>query len=187
VADDFQKVSAGQPIEIPASTWNKVLESADQTTRRKLGVPSRESLDQNPLVPALRCLIKNDTGADLAEFSVVKLSTPPILPTGRTLEAQSRPLFSGTAPASSTDGIAILTEPIAAGSIGHGVVMGLVVCTVNVTDASHVWANPAASDTAKLASSVAGCAKILWRASTGTGSKLCIVLLGERQEVVYPV
>lgn len=183
MADTFQKVSAGQPLEIPAATWNALLDSARRFNDQKLGAAQRLPLESNPLVSAVRCLVSNDTGDDLDEFSIVAISSPPITPTDDPFGVQTRPTLSGTTPAAATDTIAILQQPLADGEIGRAAAMGFAICTINLTDVSHTWASATPSDSTMLTSGASGAARILWFASQettpATGDQLGLVLLNQ--------
>jgi hypothetical protein len=175
---DYERVSQGEPLTLSAATWNAVLEAAEHYSRRKLGAPQQAPVENDPLTPAVRCMVKNDTGADLAEFSVVKITTPPILPTGRTLDAQGYPIFSGILIAAAADNFAIVVDAIPAGEMGRAVVMGLCVCTVNVLVAGDKFAVPVAGTSTLLNSATSsGPARIVWTATASTGSQLGIVML----------
>lgn len=176
MADTFDKVRDGQPLEIAAASWNACLEAGQEYQRRKQpggGGPAMNS----PLNPAVRVLVKNATGATLAVGSVVALGTPIVSPVTDRREAAATPLFPGTAPASAADAFAVLAEPLEPDEIGRAVLMGVAACNVDVVGATDVYAAPKTSDTSQLRSAATGPARILWRESGSSGTKKALVLL----------
>lgn len=176
MADTFDKVRDGQPLEIAAATWNALLDAGQDHARRKVPGGGGPALD-GPLNPAVRVLVKNATGAALAVGSVVALGTPIVSPVTDRREAAATPLFPGTAPASTADAFAVLAEPLEVDEIGRAVLMGVAACDVDVTGATDVYATPKVSDTSQLASAATGPARILWREAGSSGTRKALVLL----------
>lgn len=176
MADTFDKVRDGQPLEIAAATWNALLEAGEDHSRRKVPGGGGPALD-GPLNPAVRVLVKNATGAALAVGSVVALGTPVVSPADYRREAAATPLFPGTVPAATTDAFAVLAEPLGIEEIGRAVLMGVASCNVNVVGATDTYATPKASDSTQLDSAATGPARILWREAGSSGTKKALVLL----------
>lgn len=174
--DTFDKVSAGQPVEIPAATWNALLEAGQAFRRQRLGREG-DSTPQFSPTASLEILVRNDVGSSLPIWSVVALGTPVISAVDYPQEVRRLPVFPGTAPAATTDNFAVLIEPAAADAYVRAVVMGVVPANLNVTDSTHTCAGPAAGVTATLATATDGPARILWKES-GTGTKRAVVLVG---------
>lgn len=178
-ADPLQDAAVGEtsPLVTKLDTVNGVLEAARDFRRRRLGNTGGE-VATDPKPPACYCWIRNDTGGDLDPFSVVVPGTPVISAVDAPHSVNRTPVYPGTVPAATTDLFAVLTEPVADGSIGLAVIMGQAVCDIDVTDVTHGYATPKTSDSAKLASAAAGPARIIWKA-TGTGTKRAVVLIGD--------
>lgn len=169
------------PLVSNVGTINTVLDAVRRFRDTKQGNGGTPPLEEDPLRPSLRVLVKNSTGGSIVTRSVLALGDPlpsTSTPTDYPHEVRIRPAFVGDAPASSSDPFCITEGIIGSGEIGRGIVQGVAVCNVNVTDTSHGYARPAVGVTATLASDWTGPARILWRES-GTGSKRAIVLLGD--------
>lgn len=182
-ADPLQDASAGRgsPFVTSIDTVNGVLEAARDFRRRRLGELNGATPNNPSRQPACYCWVRNDVGSDLAVRSVVALnSTPVISAVDHPDTVNQTPVFPGTAPAAATDVFAILVEPIETGKIGIAVVMGMVVCDLAVSDATHTFAVPVIATTATLASATSGPAQIIWK-ETGTGTKRAVVLITEQQ------
>lgn len=139
-----------------------------------------------PLRSALRILIENQSGVDLNPGDIVQVNTAVTPFTGDDQYAfRDTPCYTGDIPAATTDLFAVLEEPAPAQdadgnfSYAYAVFMGHAVCDVDITDTSHGYATPTASDQTKLTSAAAGPARILDKESTGTGTKRCTVRLDE--------
>ncbi len=173
--DPFRQVNAGEPLRIPAPTWNRLMEVGRHFTRHRAEVGPPPSPD-NALPPAVRVYVRNDTGGDLPARAVVGLDTPPLDPTVTPYDAQQAPLFGGIAPAGAGSAVAVVEGPLASGAVGRAVVMGVAVVSLAVGDAGHEYCGPTASQTGYLTTAATGPIRVLWKES-GTGSKLGVVLL----------
>ena len=69
---------------------------------------------------------------------------------------------------------AILWEPLKVGTLGLAWIFGVCQAQINVTNASHGYADIANTDATKLTSNVAGGAQILWKES-GTGTVWAVI------------
>ena len=175
MSDPLASVRPGDPPPLRADTWNAVLDAARAHQAVKRG-PAGAANEREPLMPACRVYVRNDTSSSLLTFSVLTLGTPIISAVDFPHDVRRDPVFPGTAPAATTDAFAVLVEPASAGDIVRAVVLGVVPVDLNVTDATHTHASPAAGVTATLASATSGAAQIIWKES-GTGTKRAVVLL----------
>jgi hypothetical protein len=177
-ADPLADARPGQPSPFvnQLGTVNEVLRSVreERNHRNTTG----HTAGGEPLTPACRVLVRNDTGGSLAAFSILTLGAPIISAVDYPHDVRRDPLFPGTTPAAITDISAVTIEPLADGAIGRAVVMGATVCDIDVTDAGHGYATPKASYNTMLASAASGPARIIWKA-TGTGTKRAVVLIGD--------
>ncbi len=185
MADTYQNVNAGDDLVIPAPTWNGILDAAENFARRKMGAEGGAQ-NNDPLTPAVRVLVRNDTGAAIPVGSVLTLGTPIVSAADYPREVSRSPLFPGTAPGAATDQFAITLDPLDIDEIGRAIVMGVVPIDITVTDAAHNYAEPTPTVTATMASAAAGPARIIWKAS-GTGTKRAVVLLTQGKSGITTV
>lgn len=176
-ADPLADVSAGDDLTTTALSAARINAVAEMARRVRAGLGRNPPKDGDPPVPALEVLVRNDTGGDLDEFSVVTPGTPLEDASADPFLVQRRPSFGASAPAAAEDPFFVLAEPVPDGEVGRAVVLGVTVARVNLSDTSHNFAVPAAATTATLASSLGGPARILWRASSLGSSVLCVVEL----------
>jgi len=121
-------------------------------------------------------LIKNNTGADVGQYQVLKLDGPVFSPTDNATGWLQRQTFKGITPTASCD-FAITQRAAPNGKTQPALFSGVSPCTINVTDAAHTHA-VAGTTAAKLVSATSGPAKILWKES-GTGDKDAVVQLSQ--------
>jgi hypothetical protein len=176
MADPFQPVKQGAPAEISARTFNGVLKSAQDYSRRKLD-EDRNQYDGTGIDPIYPPQIYNGLSAALGEFSVLGFGPvarvdPSVVP----FEASSSPVFDAAIPDASKP-FCITREPIPVGAIGQVVMTGPAVVRVNVTNDTHAFAVATTGVTDYLTSAASGGAPILWK-ERGTGTKWATVLLG---------
>lgn len=174
----LQRVQPGDPFAFPAETFNVFCETAETVARLRrqfmAGVPQARNLDLG------LAWVRNDSGADLARFSVVGLGDPVIGPTANLGQFQARASFAADTPATATHTgkFAILLEPVPAGKIGRAAVAGLCQVQIYVGDAGHTAADVKDADATQLESGTTGAAQILWKESGTGASKWAIVRLG---------
>ena len=121
-------------------------------------------------------LIKNNTGADVGQYQILKLDGPVFTPTDNSTGWLQRQTFKGITPTDSCD-FAITQRAVPDGKAQPAIFAGVSPCTIDVTDASHTHA-VAGTTAAKLVSAASGPAKILWKES-GTGDKNAVVQLSQ--------
>lgn len=175
MGDDLKKVQSGDPLTIPAATFNAFIDAALDQRRRQRGV-GREG--QPVFHQAGIILVRNDTGGDLDRFSAVGFSGPIVGPTDNEDEFKNRATAIGITPAvpSHRGRFAVYLEPVAAGGIAHACVSGVIPCRIDVAHASHRRAD-VIHDSTTLTSGHHGGAEILWKES-GEGLKWAILKLG---------
>lgn len=175
--DFLDDVTPGQPIgpEMTArrvNAWNRAARLAMRGRDAGAGEPGADGAGA-----ALVVHVRNDTGADLPVRSVLALGDPLLTLPADSLQIQDLPAFAGDAPASADDLVVVLLEPVAADAVGRAVLAGVAVVDVDVSDATHTHAAPAAGQTTMLDSADSGPTQIIARES-GTGTKRAVVLLG---------
>ncbi|MDB5310670.1 MAG: hypothetical protein JWO38_4872 [Gemmataceae bacterium] len=191
MTDPFAEVSPGQPIEIPARTWNQLMKAAQAYHRTRLG--GQNNTTGNPLDfknnGANLCLVQNPNGsggAALPEWSVQGYGTPTIdMAPPNSFNVQRRPAFAGRAPTGPMDPICITIEPARGQGFARAVTSGLAVCQVKLSDPSHTRAVPVAGVTSYLQSAAVGGIPIIAHdaaaggSGSGAGLAWALVLVGD--------
>ncbi|OHB51767.1 MAG: hypothetical protein A2Y12_01395 [Planctomycetes bacterium GWF2_42_9] len=170
----FKKVRDGDKLRIPASTYNAMIDAAQDYANRKSSVNTNtpQALSANIV------FIKNTTGALVDRFGILGISNTELDVNSNSFKESV--CFTGVSPstASHSGGRFVVTcEPIAAGAIGRAYAAGFVVVKINVIDEAHTCADIETDDKAKLKSAESGAAVILWKES-GTGDKWGIIRFG---------
>jgi hypothetical protein len=172
---DLDKVSAGEPLTIPAAVWNNLLDMVQDYRNSRMNGGAGAMRPGRPGGNII--LVRNDSGAARARFDVLGVSAPIYTPTQNLATFTNQIAAVGVTPAAGHAGkFVILLEPLAAGSIGQALAVGVCPVQVNVTDADHGFADIATGQCGYLASGTAGAAAILWK-ETGTGVKWAVVKL----------
>lgn len=177
--DDLKHVMPGDPLAIPATAFNTMIDAARAFRARARGHGAdAPAAGRDRLTPALEVFVRNDTGASLPAWSCVALGDPLISAVDAPLGVRRTPAFACHTPAAAAEPFAITAEPIADGKLGRAVVLGVVPADVNVTDESHGFAGPKAAQQV-LEGGESGPAQILWK-DGGTGTVRAVVLLDRR-------
>jgi len=175
MADTLKKVKSGEPLRIPAATFNTFVDAARDYLQRQQGTgqTATQTFRQTGIVP-----VKNASGADRGRFDILGIDSPVFTPTESIESFKNTVAVKGVTPAAGhTGSFVVLLEPVADGEIGGGVVSGVTPVKVNVADESHGYADIAAGQAGYLASGESGSALILWK-ETGTGQKWALVKIG---------
>ncbi len=184
--DDLKKVSRGQPLRIPAMAYNSFIDAAVDFRNRtmSLGKEDRPKDTRNGIV-----YVKNNSGADLPQFSVVGLTDILIYPEDNEPEFKRQVALIGEVPVHPyhRGKFAILAEPLAEDRIGLAYIEGI--CPVRLYVFDDTWECPTADiddgTTEDLRAVTYGAASILWRQG-GTGLQWAVVRLG-RPPTIFPV
>jgi hypothetical protein len=174
----FGRLQPGDALtSFPSRAWNDLLEMLVEwkQLKRKLsaGTGGMGLESARTLIP-----VKNTTESNLNRCAVLRLDDFLISPADSLPEFKERPAFRGALPeASNGEAFGILYEPIAAGAIGLAILAGVAPVQIDVTNASHHFADTIQGDATKLRSCLWGPVEILTRQS-GTGTKWAYVSLG---------
>jgi hypothetical protein len=185
----FLHVRQGQPFQPSAGEWNAGLDVARAfQTQRLSGGPA--PVAEKPYGNLV--YVRNQSGSDVGRFSVLSYGTfkgantnvfgPAILPTDDLTQFQKQIIINGTTPdTSSQNGQFVITlDPIVSGDIGRAFLHGACPAYVNINDGGDQFAEIKNGDLTQLDSNPDyGSARILWRDSSGTGSKWCWIMLGQ--------
>jgi len=160
--DPYKKVQAGQPLKIPAETFNSFLDAAvAHKNSQNVAGGARDDQRSSTIIG-----IRNSSGADRPRGGILGIAGPIIGPSDNFDEFLLRVALEGTAPSlAHVARWAVLLEPLAAGIIGRAVVSGLAICQIVMRHASHQYVEISA--TGQLESGDSGSAKIVWVADTG--------------------
>jgi hypothetical protein len=121
--------------------------------------------------PAQKASVWNNTGGDLPPRSIVALGEQVLSSDGSDL---SRRIITGNKPDASVASFAIYPDGVSDGEVADAYCYGICQCTVNVTNETHVYANPVDGVTGYLESGSSGLALMLDREG-GTGQQWAIV------------
>lgn len=174
--DVLKKVKSGDPLRIPAQTFNTFIDVAKDFNSRKM---CGGQFAQREFSPSGVVLVKNNSGSDCDRFNVLGIDGLVFTPTDSLESFKNKVAFKGVTPsqAAHIGKFVILQEPIKAGEIGSAWITGFCPVQVDMINANHRFADIADGDSAALRSSSAGAAQILW-VESGTGIKWAAVQIG---------
>lgn len=171
----LQPVRPGSPLEISAGDWNAIVAAArSHQVQTHPGERGAEPSSSPGLV-----WVRNDSGADRARFEVLGIDGPIISHADNLPEFKRVVALKGITPTVATHlgRMVVLDEPLKSGVIGRAAVSGVCPAQINIIATADKYADVANSSTAHLESRVLGSARILWKATSGTGVQWCIVHL----------
>jgi hypothetical protein len=122
--------------------------------------------------PAISCQVVNNTGADLPPRSVVVLGDQAF--SADEAEREQRVMEGDTPGATDSGKFAIFPDGVGADEVARAYVQGICLVDVNVTNASHEYADVTDGETGYLASGATGTARILDREG-GLGEQWAII------------
>lgn len=172
---NYEKVSAGQPYKPSATLHNALIDLLNAPG----GIAAlNEAIGRQPAF----CRIKNNTGATLGRFNVVKLGTFNLSDTSNVSRFVENMALGASIPVTADYKRAVrigITEgSISNGGIDRVICGGVTLCKVNITSDKHTYARPTNNDVTQLTSDWWGQCKIVAQESTGTGVKWCLVEVG---------
>jgi hypothetical protein len=162
VPRSLKKVKSGDPLIIPAQTFNAFVDAALDYRFRQQQVSAGDlySTRQTGIV-----LVRNDSGADRNRFDVLGISGPIITPTDNADAFKERVALSGVTPGSENEHVGrfvVLLEPVTDGGIGRAVLDGVSVVRVEMVDEDHGFADAKPDSAEVLESASSGSAQLLW-------------------------
>jgi len=188
MGDTLKKVKPGDPLAIPAATFNTFVDSARdylqrRHSQRQQGTPSGRH----------NCIIhvRNDSGADRERYEVLGIDSPIFDPASDEEAFKNAPAMAGVTPAEDDHAgkFVVLLEPVAAGELALAVAAGAVPVRLDVPDEDFPYRLAEVTDgsAANLTAVKRGSAAILWREG-GTGVQWALVRLGILPEpALFPV
>ena len=135
MTEPLKTVSPGQPLVIPASTYNALIAAAREHRARKSIMAGAPLTEPQPSAAAV-VLVRNDSGSDQSQFAVLGVDAPIVLPADNESEFRRRVALSCVTPqAGLHEGrFVVLLELLAAGAIGRAAAAGLVPVRLYVAD-----------------------------------------------------
>ena len=156
----LKKVQSGDPLVIPAATFNTMIDAAQDFQNRRHNT-HREGQREQPQTGMV--LVRNDSGERRGQFDVLGISEPIISPTDNEKEFKERVAVVGVGPLEDHRGrFVVLMEPLEYGRIGRAWVSGVCICRVEMRSENHRFADVRAGNKYSLASYPTGHARLLW-------------------------
>ncbi|MEW6249191.1 MAG: hypothetical protein AB1716_00965 [Planctomycetota bacterium] len=156
----LKKVRPGDPLVIPATTFNAFVDAARDIADRRNSAQLDPGRDHRQ---AGIVLVRNESGADRARCEVLGIGDTIVKPSDNADGFKERVALKGVSPGSEHVGrFAVLLEPLAQDAIGRACVDGVCAVKVEMVDEAHVFAEVSPGDPAKLKSGTAGAAALLW-------------------------
>ena len=168
MGDTFKKVQSGDPLRIPAETFNTFVDAARDFKSRRQSRTREPQFEfrQTGIIP-----VKNNSGVDCSRFDVLGIDQPIFTPSDNLLSFQNQIAFVGVTP-SEQDHLGrfvVLLEPLRDGMIGQACLSGVCPIQLNVLDEEHDWADVEDGETDSLKTDTAGSAFILWKEDASGG------------------
>jgi hypothetical protein len=166
MGDPFKKVQRGDPLRIPAETFNTFIDAAKDFRNRTQNLARR---GQSDVLQSGIILVKNGTANDLERFHVLGIERPIFTPAESLFSFHDQIAVLGATPNEDhhLGRFLVLQEPLRAGMIGRAVVSGVTPVRLNVLDEEHEWADIEEGETDSLKTDTAGSAFILWKEPSG--------------------
>lgn len=164
----FRKVQQGAPLDIPAATWNALLDNM-ATNQGFVAAPAGIEGARNVV------LIKNICGHDVERFHVLGISGVAVEPTagaaGKINEFARRPILTGVTPAEEhADKFVVMLEPARNEAVGLAAIGGVFACRVDLKNGNHKFAQAKVGDRTQLQSSATcGAIRLVWVEGQPTG------------------
>lgn len=179
MADGMRKLLPGEKLQrFSKDAYNAFVDAAEWVRQQQQsgGAPLLRQTRQPAIVT-----VRNASNADVDRFGVLELGDPVIEPADNEDEFLNRVAVDGVLPVATGAAFCLTLEPIPAGEIGRGVVLGVMQAKIDVQDEADTAVSPVAGETGYLATGGAGGARLLWVApeeeADGDGLRLGLVLL----------
>jgi len=169
------KVNPGDPLKLPATEWNTMLDVAGDYRLGRLGGGGSAGV---PGYGSVILPVKNNTGSALARYHALALGDPLFTHATSAQAFLNQLAFNGETMAASYFGkFAVATEAIANGKIGRAVLQGITVAQITVTHADNDRVDIDPAGGSQLVSAFYGAGEILYK-EAGTGTKWAIIRVG---------
>lgn len=171
----------GDPLKIPAETFNTFIDAAQDFKARTRGFAQKATAQapQRTIIP-----VKNLSGADRYRFDVLEISQP--LFDIDSDAGKERPMANGAKPGGPSAKIAVLLEPARVGEIARACVSGVTVARVKLKETWHKWVDLKKDECEYLESRAEpGGGYILW-SSGQVGTQLVLLKISNPPPVHFP-
>ena len=182
--NEFQHVRTGEPLQIPAATYNAMIDAAQAHRNRRMNLaPHGAGFD------SLYVYIVNSTGKSLQRFDVVGLDGPS--ETQNLDLFRNRIVFKGIVPRKKHKGkFAVLQQDASPNMVVRACVYGATVAKIQVSSSSSNDNEPKYCDvkedeTGYLESGGSG-AEVLW-SDNSTQNRWAIIRIGSGKSTLFPV
>ncbi len=160
MADALQKVQPGDPLAIPAATFNTFIDVAQDFKQRQQS--TAQDRYREPRQTGI-LLVRNESGAERNRFDVLGITGPLVKPTENANEFYGRVALRGGVPQESHVGrFVVLLEPLRVNAIGRACLDGVCVVRVKMNAETDMFAEVKTGQTDKLESAPSGSAALLW-------------------------
>jgi hypothetical protein len=149
----LKKVQPGDPLRVPAETFNTFIDVAQAWRDQRLsrGREARTWPDRAGDV----LVVRNDSDVDQAQFAVLGVSGVLFTPADNEHEFRARPAFTAVLP-TQKDHFVILIEPIRSGECGRAMISGVCPVKLEVVVSTHAYAEAQVGVSSALQSSANG-------------------------------
>ena len=173
MGDGMKKVHSGDPLDIPAATFNTFIDSARDFLARQNDTSRQHGRD---LRSSGIILVKNVSGGDRERFHILGIKEPVISASDNEDQFKNRVALKGETPSEDdhTGRFVILLEPLKSDGIGMAMALGICPVKLTVDNEDHTYADVKDGEASTLQSGFSGSAQILWK-EEGTGEKWAVV------------
>jgi hypothetical protein len=176
---NLRKVQPGDPLAIPADTFNAFVDAAADLAARR----HNQARTTGPGGADGTVLVRNDSGGDRARYDVLAITGVVFDPADAEDAFKNTPVLVGGTPADPQDlgRFVVLAAPCAAGAMAPAWIDGVCPAAVVVQNEDHRFADISDGECGFLESRDTGAAAILWKAA-GTGQQWAMLQLNHRAE-----
>ena len=172
MGDSLKYVSSGQPLRIPAQTFNTLMDVAKAFKRNTQNVGRQPQAPRNPNL----VLVRNDSGEAVGQYEAMGISG--VVYAADAGDGFTEIVLTVVIPTADHKGQFVVTaEPIAIGGLGYAYAAGICQVQINVTEVAAYKLCDVSAGFTVLEPCWDGSATILFQ-TAGTGIKWGIVRLG---------
>ena len=156
----MRKVRRGDPLVIPAATFNAFIDAAEDFRRRQHDARRRR---QRELHDTGIVLVRNESGEDRERFDVLGIDGPIITRSDNEPEFRQRVALRGSVPSAAHGGrFVVLLEPARDQAIVRACIDGVCLGRVRMSDEGHGFADVSAGTASEPESRASGPVQLLW-------------------------
>lgn len=153
----LRKVVRGQPLDIPADGWNRIVDAVTDAEReRRLGGGRLRRA-----IPPGAVRVRNVSDVRLNRMDVVRIAGAMVEPHTRLSEFVENISLQVNVPSGQDASVAVVIDPIPSGGVGFAVVSGIAAARVRMMDEEHRFAMSLDGETAYFVSADEGPVQLL--------------------------